>query len=178
MYLIIVIITLEVTMYDKFIQWALNNITIVAIVLISSILMALPQIKEGCKSIYNLFRLFLREKPFVSEYADEVITFEEKLISYDFDIVKINAITHKLGVFSEYEWLNKKYSRYKKCTQSLMHVDTPQGKKIFDVFLIMKGSIKKEIYFEITDFYDGAIVHNCNNTSEYAKKMINDIYSR
>ena len=116
------------------------------------------------------------QKEFVIEYADEIITFEEKLISQNFDIIKINATTHVLGVRAEREWLNKKYPGYENNMQILTHIETKQGTRTFDILPIRKGNIKKDIYFDITDFFDGASVPYHKNVSEYAEAKINQIY--
>lgn len=48
----------------------------------------------------------------ILKYTDETITFDEILISRDFDIIRINATTHLLGVLSERKWLKHKYPKY------------------------------------------------------------------
>ena len=51
----------------------------------------------------------------------------------------------------------------------LTHIKTKQGKKTFDI-------LPKDIYFDITNFYNGASVPNYKKASEYAEEKINDIY--
>lgn len=126
--------------------------------------------------IYRLFCPKNSDKEFVIEYADEIIKVEEKLISQDFDVIKIKATTHLLGVRAEREWLKKKYPGYEDCMQMLTHIETKQGIKTFDILPIRKGRIEKDIYFDITDFYKGASVPNHKKVSEYAEFKINDIY--
>ena len=58
----------------------------------------------------------------------------------------------------------------------LTHIKTKQGNKTFDILPIKKGNIKKDIYFDITNFYNGASVPNYKKASEYAEEKINDIY--
>ena len=53
-----------------------------------------------------------RKKIFILKYTDETITFDEILISRDFDIIRKNATTHLLGVLSERKWLKYKYPKY------------------------------------------------------------------
>lgn len=142
----------QITTYDKIVQWALNNPIISIIVVICTILIAIPQVRDGIVLIIRLFWPKNNQKEFVIEYADEVITFEEKLISQNFDIIKINATTHVLGVRAEREWLNKKYPGYENNMQILTHIETKQGTRTFDILPIRKGNIKKDIYFDITDF--------------------------
>ena len=109
----------QITTYDKIVQWALNNPIISIIVVICTILIAIPQVRDGIVLIIRLFWPKNNKKEFVIEYADEIITFEEKLISQNFDIIKINATTHVLGVRAEREWLNKKYPGYENNMQIL-----------------------------------------------------------
>lgn len=78
----------EITIYDKIVQWALNHPAISIIVLVCTILIALPQIRDGIMFIYRLFCPKNSDKEFVIEYADEIIKVEEKLISQDFDVIK------------------------------------------------------------------------------------------
>ena len=166
----------EITIYDKIVQWALNHPAISIIVLVCTILIALPQIRDGVMFIYRLFCPKNSDNEFVIEYADEIIKIEEKLISQDFDVIKIKATTHLLGVRAEREWLKKKYPGYENCMQMLTHIETKQGIKTFDILPIRKGRIEKDIYFDITDFYKGASVPNHKKVSEYAEFKINDIY--
>lgn len=88
----------QTTTYDKIVQWALNNPIISIIVIICTILIAIPQVREGVVFIIRMLWHRNNQKEFVIEYADEIITIEEKLISQNFDIIKINATTHMLGV--------------------------------------------------------------------------------
>lgn len=74
----------EITIYDKIVQWALNHPAISIIVLVCTILIALPQIRDGIMFIYRLFCPKNSDKEFVIEYADEIIKVEEKLISQDY----------------------------------------------------------------------------------------------
>ena len=166
----------QITTYDKIVQWALNNPIISIIVVICTILIAIPQVRDGIVLIIRLFWPKNNQKEFVIEYADEIITFEEKLISQNFDIIKINATTHVLGVRAEREWLNKKYPGYENNMQVLTHIETKQGRRTFDILPISKGNIKKDIYFDITDFFDGASVPYHKNTGEYAVAKINQLY--
>ena len=166
----------QITTYDKIVQWALNNPIISIIVVICTILIAIPQVRDGIVLIIRLFWPKNNQKEFVIEYADEIITFEEKLISQNFDIIKINATTHVLGIRAEREWLNKKYPGYENNMQMLTHIETKQGRRTFDILPISKGNIKKDIYFDITDFFDGASVPYHKNTGEYAVAKINQIY--
>lgn len=164
------------TTYDKLINLLLDNWVIAVLVLISVILIAIPQVRDGIKMLFSLFK---RKKEFVSEYADEKITFDVKLRSQDFDVVKIHATTHTLGVRAEKEWLNNFYPGYENNMQLLDHITTDDGKTLtFDIIPIYKGDKKKDIYFDITDFYSGAHVTLTESTHNYAKQKIRDIYNQ
>lgn len=162
------------TKYDYIVNLLLNNWIIAIFVIIAILIMALPQLRDGLKILWP----FSRKKEFVSEYADEKITFEVKLRSQDFDIVKIHATTHSLGVRAEREWLNKEYSGYTNNMQFSRHIKTNDGKELtFDILPIQKGNKKKDIYFDITDFFDGAHVEFTGNTHNYAEQKIKEIYN-
>lgn len=164
------------TTYDKLINLLLDNWVIAFLVLISVILIAIPQVRDGIKMLFSLFK---RKKEFVSDYADEKITFDVKLRSQDFDVVKIHATTHTLGVRAEKEWLNNFYPGYENNMQLLDHITTDDGKTLtFDIIPIHKGDKKKDIYFDITDFYSGAHVTLTESTHNYAKQKIRDIYNQ
>ena len=163
------------TKYDYLVDILLNNWTIAIVVLIAVVLMAIPQVRDGIKMLLSLFK---GKKDFVSEYADEKITFEVKLRSQDFDVVKIHATTHSLGVHAEREWLNKFYPGYENNMQLLDHITTDDGKTLtFDILPIHKGDKNKDIYFDITDFYSGAHVEFTGSTHKYAEQKIRDLYS-
>ena len=160
--------------YDHYINVLLDNGIIATIVIAALVLIAIPQVRDGIKSLVSLF---CRKKEFVSEYADEKITFDVKLRSQDFDVVKIYATTHSLGVHAEKEWLNKYYPGYENNLQILDHIYTKEGKRItFDILSIHKGDKKKDIYFDITDFYEGAHVPYTGKIYEYAEKKILYLY--
>lgn len=164
------------TKYDIIINFLLNHWFIAVIVVIAVIIMALPQIRDGLKM---LFRGSKQNKEFKSEYADETITFDIKLRSQDFDVVKIHATTHDLGVRAEKEWLNKFYPDYENYFQMLKHFATKDGKTLdFDVLTIRSGEKAKEIYFDITDFYEGAHVSFTNDISKYAEHKIIELYDK
>lgn len=162
------------TTYDKIIKFLLDNWVIATIAVIFIVIIYFSKLVEGIKTLYSLFN---PKHEFVSEYADETITFDVKLRSQDFDIVKIHATTHSLGVRAEKEWINKNYPGYENNMQLLDHIITNDGKRItFDILPIHKGNKTKNIYFDITDFYNGASVAFTGNVNKYAEQKIRDIY--
>ena len=164
------------TRYDYLVNVLLNNWIIAIIVIVAIVLMAIPQVRDGIKVLTSFIN---RKKEFVSEYADEKITFDVKLRSQDFDVVKIHATTHTLGVRAEKEWLNKFYPGYENNMQLLDQITTGDGKILtFDILPIYKDDKKKDIYFDITDFYSGAHVEFTGSSHNYAKQKIREIYNK
>lgn len=96
---------LDTTFYDRAVNWFLDQPFIAFIVLICVIIMAIPQLRDGIKILFQK----KKKQDFTIKYAGETISFEEKCISRDFDIIKIKATTHDIGVAAEREWLKKKY---------------------------------------------------------------------
>ena len=161
------------TKYDYIVNFLLDNWIIAIIVFIAGIIMALPQLRDGVKLLLSA----KKDDAFIIEYADEKIICETLLRSVDFDIVKIRATTHRLGVHAEREWLKKFYPDYQNNMQLLDHKTINDGRVInFDIFPIRKGDKKKDIYFDITDFYKGAHVPYSGEVNRYAEQKIKEIY--
>ena len=164
------------TKYDILVHYFLNYWLVAVVVLIAVVLIALPQIRDGLKMVFPISK---RKKEFKIEYADETITFDVKLRSQDFDVVKIHATTHRLGIRAEREWLNQYYPKYEYHIQFLKHIYTKDGNRItFDIIPIKKGDKEKDIYFDITDFYYGAEVSITRDVSDYAEQKISDLYNK
>lgn len=130
---------LDTTFYDRAVNWFLDQPFIAFIVLICVIIMAIPQLRDGIKILFQK----KKKQDFTIKYAGETISFEEKCISRDFDIIKIKATTHDIGVAAEREWLKKKYPRYVNNMQMLSYVQTEKGRIIFDILPIKVGEIKR-----------------------------------
>ena len=117
------------------------------------------------------------------DYQDETITFEEKIKSKDFDVVKVYATTHTYGVSAEYKWLKHNYPSYDKTMQSLCQITLDDGEKVFfdkmDISKNKKGkSIHKTIWFDITDFITGASVPFKGESDAYAVNTIKGLYRK
>lgn len=86
------------------------------------------------------------------------------LRSQHFDIVKIHAITHALGVHSEREWINKYYPDYSWDMQMLRDIT-------------LDGNKHKEIYFDLSDFFNES---GCTSSdiNKFAEGKIKEIYNR
>ncbi len=142
------------TKYDTIINFFLDNWIIATIVVAAIIIGFIPSLRDGIKQIYDLIKEAFKKEEFVIKYKDETITFEIMLRSQHFDIVKIHAITHVLGVHSEREWINKYYPDYSWGMQKLRNITLDGNKSIpFDIICISKGNNHKEIYFDLSDFF-------------------------
>ena len=165
--------------YDLIVGFLLNYWFIAIIVLVCVIIIAIPQIRDGFKLMFSLFR----RKEFKVDYQDETITFEEKIKSKDFDVVKVYATTHTYGVSAEYKWLKHNYPSYDKTMQSLCQITLDDGEKVFfdkmDISKNKKGkSIHKTIWFDITDFITGASVPFRGESDAYAVNTIKGLYRK
>lgn len=136
------------TKYDTIINFFLDNWIIATIVVAAVVIGFIPSLRDGIKQIYDLIKEAFKKEEFVIKYKDETITFEIMLRSQHFDIVKIHAITHVLGVHSEREWINKYYPDYSWGMQKLRNITLDGNKSIpFDIICISKGNNHKEINF-------------------------------
>lgn len=165
------------TKYDHIVNLLLNHWVIAILVLVAIILISLPQIRDGLMMILPSSEKDKKDD-LIIEFADEKIVCEIVFRSYDFDIVKICATTHRLGIQAEKKWIDKFYPNYTHNMQLLNRIQTESGEKIFDIIPISNGTINKDIYFDITDFYPGAHVTSFCNVHGYAEKKIKDIYSK
>lgn len=163
------------TKYDKIVTFLLDNWIIAIAAIAAIILMSLPKLRDGLKMIFTSSK---KNDDLIIEYADEKIVCEIVSRSYDFDIVKIHATTHRLGVPAESTWIKKFYPNYSNNMQILKRIKTDSGEKIFDVIPINNGVIDKKIYFDITDFYDGAHVPITGDVHDYAEYKIKEIYNQ
>ena len=169
---------MEATKYDTIINFLLDNWIIATIVIIAVVIGFIPSLRDGIKQIYDFIKGLFKKREFVINYKDETITFEIMLRSQHFDIVKIHAITHALGVHSEREWINKYYPDYSWGMQMLRDITLDRNKSIpFDIIYISKGNKHKEIYFDISDFFNES---GCTSSdiNEFAEGKIKEIYNR
>lgn len=165
------------TRYDKIVNYLLDYWFVAAFVIVAIIIRAIPQLRDGLRMVLSFFKK--HEKGFTCVYEGEIILFDVKLRSHDFDVVKIHATTHNLGVRAEREWLKKYYPGYQNNMQILRQVTKDDGEIItFDILPIHRGKMKKEIYFDITEFFDGAHVPFTGNVHDYAESKIRDIYRK
>lgn len=164
------------TTYDYIVNLLLDHWFIAILVIIAIVIMALPQIRDGLKMLFPSSKK--KKDDFIIEYADEKIICRRRLRTHDFDVVEIHATTHRLGLQAERSWIKKFYPDYTYNSQILSMIETEEGEKVFDIIPITNGTIKKDIYFEISDFFGGAAVLWTGNVQEYAEQKIKTLYVR
>jgi ABC-type multidrug transport system fused ATPase/permease subunit len=121
----------------------------------------------------------------VLNVGEERITFQELHRSSEYDIIKVNANQHFLGVASEHFWIRERYPDAEMEMQSLTTLDRlkyseskeSEAKKIhFDIFdIIFPNGRKKKIYFDISSFFNGLTFAKIDPNSKVAHKL-NDLY--
>lgn len=107
------------------------------------------------------------DSPIVLRVGEETIHFTELHRSLAFDVVKVHAHTHLLGIRAEYEWLKRRYPGYDRVSQGVTTLDLLKGGQKysrdqvhFDLLAIrLADGRDKEVYFDISDFYGGPASH-------------------
>lgn len=164
--------------YETIIDSLLSNWYVAVFVLIVVLVSAIPPFREGVKTLFNMLKR--KEREYRIEYADETITFDVKCKSKNFDIVKINAITHDMGVSAEYEWIKKYYPDFIVCMQTLRRERLKNGEElVFDQMEIVKDQkYHKSIWFDVSSFIDGAHVSFDGKIADYVESTIERIYGK
>jgi len=107
----------------------------------------------------------------------ETTSYEIMLTSKKFDIVKINATTHFLGVGTEHLWIEKYYWDAVKECQILEEIELEWWEiKSFDIIPIRFKNIKKDIYFDISSFLNEQWSSE-TEWNEFVKSKIRDLYN-
>jgi hypothetical protein len=175
----IVLLTYMDTKYDKIVEFLLNNWFVAVFVLICVILIAIPQIRDGLKMLYDMLRIIFKRirnnDVYVYEREGEKATMVRILKSKKFDVIKIDTTSHDLGIQSEYAWLKTYYPKFKHPIQYLSSIQTEQGEKMFDMFPISNGKISKEIYFDISSFFEEPLACLMEE-NEYITHKIKELY--
>jgi hypothetical protein len=117
--------------------------------------------------------------------GEERVTFEELHRSSEYDIIKVNANQHYLGVASEHFWIRERYPDAEMETQSLTTLDRLKQSEskeseaeniYFDIFkIIFPDGRKKKIYFDISSYFNGMTFAKIDPNSKVAHKL-NDLY--
>lgn len=121
-----------------------------------------------------------KDKQFSIKIAEEEITFEEKMISLEMDVVKIYAHDHFFGVQSEYAWIKNKYPKSQIHLQIFQKYEFDNKNDIknvvnFDVIQItLFDGREKSIYFEVDSFFSPG--KPFVGEDGYVQRKLNDIY--
>jgi hypothetical protein len=124
-------------------------------------------------------------KTFELKVGEEIVTCVEMLTSLSRDVVKVDAYTHRLGIMAEYEWLRQRYPNSERIVQSLTTLELvtktgeyKPGRVHFDVLQIrLPDGREKEIFFDITSFFDGGATSFINK-EEYFGRKLSELYSQ
>ncbi len=121
-------------MYEQFINWLKTNWITAVLLLAAAGLIALPKVRDGAVLLYSWAKRPFKkgsqsreEGPIAYEVSGEKVSFTELIRSIDFDAVKVHAITHRVGISAEYEWLKRRYPGYKLITQQLTSLQALAG---------------------------------------------------
>jgi hypothetical protein len=139
----------KTTLYETITNFLLNNLFISIFVLLVVCISAIPPLRDGLIQIKDWI---FKKKDFVVKRKDEVITFNYLEKTKLFDIVKVNASTHELGVNAEYQWIKKYYPQHRIVIQALKTIEIENKKLFYDVFKIEFNNKTKSIYFDISEY--------------------------
>lgn len=167
------------TKYEIIVDFLLDYWIIAAIILIAVIIGFIPNLRDGVIEIWSWRKRKKRHEEFKIIKGGETITFELRTSSMFFDVVKINCITHHIGVDAEYQWVEKYYPDFKVFQQALTIIDIDETeKKHYDV-LDMRDSKGKEksIYFDISSFFNES-GHSSYNRDEFIESKIRELHRK
>lgn len=115
--------------------------------------------------------------------AEEIVLQEELLKSLSHDVLKINAHTHKVGVASEYRYINKCYPNHKVISQGLSTLDLLKKSQKYDIdqvhfdviTIVLNDGREKQILFDISSFFNkqGPLI----DKDEFIAAKLNEIYA-
>lgn len=169
------------TKYDIIVDFLLNNWFVAAVVFICVILMAIPSVRDGLKTLYELLQnviwRWIKKDIYKYKKKGETVILTRILKSKKLDVVRIDTTSHDLGIQSEYAWLKKYYPKFEHTMQCLSMIETEQGEKVFDHFPITKNNISKEIYFDISSFFEEPL-EILMDEDEYISHQIKKMYRK
>lgn len=169
------------TKYDIIVDFFLNNWFVAIVVLICVILMAISPVREGLKTLCEILREVIQRwiKNDIYKYKKngETVVMTRILKSKKLDVVRIDTTSHDLGIQSEYAWLKAYYPQFQHPMQYLSIIPTEQGEKVFDHFPITRKNISKEIYFDISSFFEEPL-EILMDDDEYISHKIKKIYRK
>ena len=171
----------DTTKYERLTDFFLDNWIIASIILLFVAIAFIPSLRDGTLEVLNLTKKLFRleQKNFIIKHKGERIILEYKTKSIHFDIIKIHATTHILGVNAEYKWKNKYYPKYKMKSQELTKIEVNENESLYyDVLLIEnENGLKKRLYFDISSFYnDGG--HTSLSIDKFAREKIKELIKK
>lgn len=169
------------TKYDLLVGFFLNNWGLSVVVLICVALMAIPQVRDGFKMVREFlqyaFKRWIKQDIYIYQKDGEKVVMTRVLRSKELDVVRIDTTSHDLGIQSEYAWLKEFYPKYEHRMQCISTIQTEQGEKVFDSFPISNRESSKEIYFDISSFFEKPLTFIMNE-NEYISHRIKMLYSK
>lgn len=171
----------EDSKYEKIVNLFLDNWIIAIIVLVLVIVAFIPSLKDGINQIkLSVVKLNKNDiEDYSINFNVEIVNLKLLLRSKEFDIVKVNATTHQLGVLAEYKWIEKFYPKCNSKSQTLSKIEISDLQFVyFDIISINneKGPFKK-IYFDISSFKNGG-TSTSHNINEFTRLKIKEIYKQ
>ena len=168
------------TKYDYLLRFFLDNWFFAVLILLIVIIMAIPQLRDGIKSLTEWGKKYFLKKNDIMKlhFNGEVVMLRCKLRSRKFDVVEINAVTHEYGVWSERKWIEKNYPGFSEEMQTLQLLEiSPEQKQYFDVIYFNIDSREKMVYFNINSFFrkEGC---TSNRIEEFAEAKIKELYNK
>lgn len=157
------------SIYEQITKWLENNWITASILVIAAGLIALPKVRDGANLLISWiaapFKSWRKSKAvgeIIYKVKGEVVTYAEVLRSLHQDVVKVNAHTHELGIAAEYHWIEKRYPGSKTIMQSITSLDLMKDKSKYKGSILLdkiqirlKDGQQKDIYFDISSFFDG-----------------------
>ena len=169
------------TKYDLIVGFFLDNWIFAVIALICVILMSIPQVRDGfkmvCGIVQDIFKRWKKKDIYTYKRNGETVILTRILKSKKLDVVRIDTTSHDLGIQSEYAWLKAYYPKSKHPMQCLTMIQTEQGEKVFDNFPISNDGNSKEIYFDISSFFEEP-PEILMNENEYIAHEIKKLYKK
>ena len=167
------------TKYDKIIDFLLDNWIIATIVIIALVIAFIPSFRDGILqiSIFTKTIFSKKTKDYVIKHEGETITCQYKTKSTLFDIVKIKAITHSLGLRAEYSWIERHYPKYNITSQGLSKIDINKNQSLYfdELTIINDKGDEKVIYFDISDFFNKS-GHTSADIDRFVREKIRELY--
>ena len=121
------------TKYDLIVGFFLNNWVLSVVVLICVVLMAIPQVRDGFKMVFEFlryaFKRWIKKDIYIYQKDGEKVVMTRILRSKKLDVVRIDTTSHDLGIQSEYAWLKAFYPKFEHPMQCLSMIETEQGEK-------------------------------------------------